>query len=108
MGERNRRVAHRAVLPFHATVRCSDRLTADIVFKQGCISVMWSPGPPFPFKVTNEELDAYRSARDELIKQISREINGNVMVLEPDETSVRINVITPQQAEHDDKTYGTA
>ena len=69
MGEAKRRGPHRRALPLHSTVKCSDRLSAEIIFDRDGMRVLWSPPPPFPFKVTDEEPAAYRRARNDLMQE---------------------------------------
>jgi hypothetical protein len=97
MGEANRRAPHCHALPLHTTVRCSARLTVDIIFDRDGMRALWKPPPPFPFKVTDEEITAYRRGRNDLMQEYGRAVGGNVWMVEPDANGARMDVITPER-----------
>jgi hypothetical protein len=84
MGESKRRGSDRGALPLRSIVKCSDRLSAEIIFDGKGLRALWTPPPPFPFKVTEEEIAAYRRARNDLAQEYARAAGGSVLMLEPD------------------------
>jgi hypothetical protein len=100
MGEAKRRGIYGHALPLRSTVRCSDCLSADIVFDCEGLRVLWSPPPPFPFKVTDAEIAAYRRARNDLAQEYARAAGGNVLMLEPDGKETAADVVTGEGVRH--------
>jgi hypothetical protein len=100
MGEAKRRKAHRRALPLHSTVKCSGRLSADIIFDRDGMRALWSPPPPFPFKVTDEEIAAYRRARNDLMQEYARAVGRSVLMVEPDGAEAAVDAITGEGVHH--------
>ena len=97
MGEAKATNARSPRAPLRATVRCSDRLTVDIILDRDGMRALWRPPPPFPFKVTDEELAAYRRGRNDLVQEYSRATGGNVVMVEPGPSGARNEIlITPE------------
>jgi hypothetical protein len=100
MGEGKRRGPHRRALPLCSTVKCSDRLSAEIMFDRDGMRVLWSPPPPFPFQVTDEEVAGYRRARNDLMQEYARAAGHAVLMLEPDGDEAAADVITAEGVSH--------
>jgi hypothetical protein len=100
MGEANRRGMHERALPLRLIVKCSDRLSAEIILDREGMRVLWTPRPPFPFKATDEEAAAYRRARDDLAQEYARSVGRSVLMAEPDGKEASVDVITAEGVRH--------
>jgi hypothetical protein len=100
MGEAGWRKAHLRALPLRSTVKCSDRISAEIIFDRDGMRVLWTPPPPFPFKATDEEAAAYRLARNDLMQKYARSVGRSVLMVEPDGKEASVDAITANGVHH--------